>query len=93
MDQEDHLTEIVYDYKTLGEDEVLIKTDEYQWCVKQCYKMCFYVQKCYGIEILKMRAEFSKDENGSVRFNKFIFLDMVCLCFLNNDPSIEGFSN
>lgn len=29
--------------------------------------MCYYVQKVYNFEILKMRAEFSKDENGTVR--------------------------
>lgn len=28
--------------------------------------MCYYVQKIYNMEILKMRAEFSRDENGTV---------------------------
>lgn len=63
--------EIEYDYKALGSDDELVRTDDYQYCLKQCYKMCYYVQKVYGQEILKMRAEFSKDENGSVSFILF----------------------
>ena len=28
--------------------------------------MCYYIQKVHNFELLKMRAEFSKDENGTV---------------------------
>lgn len=30
--------------------------------------MCYYVQKMHKFEIQKMRAEFSKDENGTVSY-------------------------
>jgi hypothetical protein len=31
--------------------------------------MCYYIAKVYNYEILKMRAEFLKDENGMVISN------------------------
>ena len=64
--------EIQYDFRGLGADISLLRSDEYQYCVKQCYKMCYYVQKVYQFEILKMRAEFTKDENGTVPSFTFI---------------------
>ena len=30
--------------------------------------MCYYVQKVYNFEVLKMRCEFMKDENGHIWF-------------------------
>jgi hypothetical protein len=36
--------------------------------VKQCYKICYYLQKLYNIEILKMKCEFLKDDNDSIWF-------------------------
>ena len=36
-----------YDYKALGDDVDLIHTDEHRYCLKQVYKMCYYVQKLY----------------------------------------------
>ena len=58
--------EIKYDYRSLGDDVDILSTNEYKYCVKQCYKMCFYVQKIYNIEILRMKCEFLKDENNSI---------------------------
>jgi hypothetical protein len=60
--------EIKYDFRSLGEDVDILSNNEYKYCVKQCYKMCFYVQKLYNIEILKMKCEFMKDENNSIWF-------------------------
>jgi hypothetical protein len=41
--------EIVYDFKSLGEDEDLIKRGkEERYCLKQCYKMCYYIQKFHS---------------------------------------------
>lgn len=34
---------INYDYKSLGEDIDLLKTDKERYCLKQAYKMCFYI--------------------------------------------------
>ena len=42
--------------------------DDQAYCLKQCYKMCYYVQKMHNHEILKMRAEFTKDDNGTIWF-------------------------
>ena len=44
----------------------MINGREERYCLKQCYKMCYYVQKVHNQEILRMKAEFSKDENGTV---------------------------
>eukprot|EP00347_Sterkiella_histriomuscorum_P018862 403343887 len=68
LDYDEPESEIVYDYKSLGADEDLILKDQHQYCLKQCYKMCYYIQKVYGLEVLKMRTEFSKDENGTIWF-------------------------
>ena len=47
--------------------------------------MCYYISKVYNYEILKMRCEFSKDENGTVRFIMITTLiDLVFLCFINS---------
>lgn len=45
--------------------------------------MCYYIQKVYGFEVLKMRSEFAKDENGTVIIFSLTFIDMVFLRFLN----------
>jgi hypothetical protein len=61
--------EIVYDYRALGTDAELARSgNDYAYCLKQCYKMCYYVQKLHSHEILRMRAEFTKDENGTIWF-------------------------
>jgi hypothetical protein len=68
VNPDDPEDEIIYDYKAFGQDEELIKIDSHQYCLKQCYKMCYYIQKVYQYEVLKMRTEFMKDENGTIWF-------------------------
>lgn len=59
---------VKYNYRSLGEDVELIQTDPFKYCQKQCYKMAYYVQKLYKIEILKMQCEFYKDDNKTIWF-------------------------
>lgn len=61
---------IEYDYASIGDDEDLIKLGDAgeKFCLKQVYKMCFYVSKLYQLEILRMKCEFFKDQNGTVWF-------------------------
>lgn len=59
---------IHYDFKNFGEDIMLIQNDEEKYCLKQVYKICFYVQKLYHIEVLTMKCEFVKDHNGTIWF-------------------------
>lgn len=61
--------EIKYDFRKLGSEENLIKSNERMYCIKQCYKMCYFVSRLYHIEILKMQCEFVKDYNGTIWFN------------------------
>jgi len=80
----DHLNpdaEIVYDFKSFGSEIDLIRNgDDYTYCLVQCYKMCYYIQKMHQTEVLKMKVEFTKDENGSVRlWKKLISIDLVNL--------------
>ena len=42
--------------------------NDFKYCLKQCYKMCYYVQKIWNKEILKMRCDFAKDDNGTIWF-------------------------
>lgn len=61
--------EIDYDYKTLPADLDLLKHGEDQaYAQKQCLKLCYYIQKVYGYEVLRMRADFFKDSNGYIWF-------------------------
>jgi len=39
--------QIEYDYRSLGDDEKLIQEDEETYCLKQVYKMAFYVSKLF----------------------------------------------
>ena len=63
LDQEQSEREIDYDYKSMATDhELLSRGDDRQFAYKQCLKMCYYIQKVHGYEILQMKAEFFKDE-------------------------------
>lgn len=68
LDREDPGKQIEYDFRSLGEDEDLIKNDEQKYCLKQAYKICFYVSKLYQCEILRMKCEFVKDHNRTIWF-------------------------
>lgn len=64
----EHAT-VKYDYRGCGDAIQMIRDgDDYGYCLKQCFKMCFYIQKMHNIEILKMRCEFAKDDNGTIWF-------------------------
>ena len=60
--------QIHYNYRKLGEDLALIQSDQTQYCMKQVHKMCFYVQKLYHTEIIRMKCLFVKDYNGTIWF-------------------------
>ena len=61
--------EIQYNYKHMGDDlELQFESKDYQFCYKQCLKMGYYIQTIHGFEILRMYAEFFKDENGYIWF-------------------------
>lgn len=61
-------TEITYDYKQFGEDVVLMQSNQERYCLKQVYMMCFYLQKLYFIEVLRMKCVFVRDDNGTIWF-------------------------
>lgn len=49
------------------DDLQLLKDDrDKDYCMKQCYKMCHYLQKVRQKELLQFKAEFLKDENGNI---------------------------
>lgn len=45
-----NLHRLTYDYKKYGEDELI--RNELIYCLKQCYKICEYVQRVHLYEIL-----------------------------------------
>ena len=60
---------IVYNYRDLGDDDLqLILNDEERYCQKQAYKICYYVQKLYHHDILRMKCEFARDDNNTIWF-------------------------
>ena len=69
LDKQKPMAQIAYDYKGLGKDEDLIlKRRDEKYCLKQVYKMAYYIQQLYHCEVLRMKAEFVKDDNGSIWF-------------------------
>jgi hypothetical protein len=61
--------EIFYDFKKYGDDLELLKEERYKdYCVKQCLKMCYYIKQTKKLEILKMHAEFQRDDCNNVWF-------------------------
>jgi len=52
----------------LGTDEDLIRNDEERYCLKQVYKICYYISKLYNYEILRMKCDFVKDYHGTIWF-------------------------
>ena len=60
---------INYDYASIGEDVPLLQTNEQNYCLKQCYKMAYYISKLYNKEVLRMRCEFMKDDNDTIWFS------------------------
>ena len=60
--------EIEYDYKTqFPHDYYMIYNNrEEAYCYKECLKYCDYISKVKGYEILRMKVEFIKDENGFI---------------------------
>jgi len=61
---------IKYDFKSCGEEvHMITKGQDYKYCLKQCIKMCYFVQKMHNYEILKMRCDFIKDDNGTLWFS------------------------
>jgi len=75
--------EIDYTYKgKLTEYDLISKGQEEAYCQKQCLKYCYYISKVKGIEVLKMRVEFLKDENGFIWL--FYARDISCRKNANN---------
>lgn len=69
LNKADPEAKIEYHYKKLGDDVDLIQTDEFKYCLKQCYKMAFFLAKLHDIEILRMQCEFLKDDNKTIWFS------------------------
>ena len=82
MDPIDESNKIEYQYKKLGDDVELIQNDEFKYCLKQCYKMAFYIAKLHDIEILRMQCEFLKDENKTIWFS---FADQIAYRRIKKD--------
>ena len=72
---------INYDYRGVGDDIDLLGEDEMKYCMKQCYKMGYFVQKLNNKEILRMRCEFLKDDNGTIWFS---YADKIVLRTVEN---------
>ena len=60
---------IKYDFRSMGDELTMLRQKDYVgYCTKQVMKMCYYVQKMYNFEILKIRAEFAMDKNETIWF-------------------------
>jgi len=69
INEKSRTSEIKYDFRSYGDEITMIRSsNETNYCMKQCLKMCYYIQKMHNIEVIKMRCHFAKDDNGSIWF-------------------------
>ena len=64
-----HSRQIIYDFRSFKSDNFLMVKDPKQYCRKQVVKMCFYVSKLYGYEIMRMKCSFLVDDEGIIWFH------------------------
>ena len=69
MSTKDPKQRIEYNYKKFGDDVELIQSNQFKFCLKQCFKMAFYISKLYEVEVLRMQCEFLKDDNKTIWFS------------------------
>lgn len=62
----DHADRLHYDYTQFGEDHKI--ENEFIYCLKQWYKIWEYLQRVHLFEVLTMRAQFTKDDDGKIFF-------------------------
>mgnify|MGYP006114481411 CR=1 FL=1 len=64
-----YLDEVVFDFKQFGKDDAeLMEKSPIIFCLKQCYKIGFFLQKVHGIELSRMDIEFTVDDYGEIFF-------------------------
>ena len=69
MNMSDTSGKVEYNYRSLGDDVELIQTNQFKYCLKQCFKMAYFIAKLHDIEILRMQCEFLKDDNKTIWFS------------------------
>ena len=68
-DDETAAREICYEQFRLENEQALLRQGNYErYAYLQCLKMCYYLQKVRQIEILKMQAEFVRDDCDNIWF-------------------------
>ena len=76
------LHEYSSDYSLLSMKDEQAGYEEY--ALKQCAKIATHIQRVHGVEVLQMRAEFLKDENGALWF--YYCRDL----HVRGQPKLEG---
>lgn len=67
--KEEKEKDIDFSYKHLPSDIDLLKHEKDElFCYRQCLKMAYYMQIVRNVELLRMSAEFYKDELGFIWF-------------------------
>jgi len=87
--------EICYDYFGMEDELSMLQNEHYQdYCMKQCLKICYYLQKVRQIEVLQMKAEFLKDENNNIwlSYIKEIHIRRIKAKFTLNNCDTKGTS-
>ena len=64
------LKDINYNWRELGSEKEMLQNEMYrEYAYLQLLKMCHFLKKVRNIEILKMQAQFLKDDNHNVWFS------------------------
>jgi len=62
----DSSSPVDYVLDSFGTDQQLLRYHEDQYCLKQVHKICTFIQKNHGHDILRMKCQFVKDNNDTI---------------------------
>lgn len=54
--------------KNLEDEHRLMIADPELYCLRACHKIGFYLQKIHKVDLLRMKVQFTQDDNGKIWF-------------------------
>ena len=66
INQKKHSRHIQYNFRRFKADEYLLSHNQQDYWLKQVVKMCFYISKLYGYEVIRLKAIFLQDDEGII---------------------------
>ena len=59
--------EVKFDYNQFGKnDKTLLRKAPLHYCLKQCHKLGYFLQKMYKIDLMRVKVDFYMDEFSKI---------------------------